>query len=393
MDAKEDSIEAMREPGRLKVVMVANTAWYLYHFRLPLLESMRSLGMEVVVAAPSDPWSERFEELGFAFRHVPMNRRGLNPASDVILTGRLAKLYRSERPGYVFHNTIKPVIYGSLAARCAGVPKTVNMIPGLGYVFIGEWLIHRLLRPLVECLYRLALRTSHMVFFQNPDDREYFVRRSLVDPEKTRVTYGSGVDLDYFAFVEPRAVNGGCVFLMVSRLLWDKGIGEYVEAAKSVRRQYPSSRFQLLGRYDSGNPACVDREVVDRWVSDGVLEYLGEQSDVRPALAAADVVVLPSYREGVPRSLLEAMAMGKPIVTTDVPGCRDTVYDGINGLLVPPRDERALAAAMMQLCVDPLGRAMMGRESRKIAVQKFDVRHVIAFILEAMGIPDGSAKK
>ena len=375
--------KAPQRPGK-KLLIAANTSWYLHNFRLPFIRELQTRGIEVVAVAPRDTWSEELERLGVRYIELPMSRRGLNPLVDAGLMRRFLRIFRDERPDFAFHNTIKPVIYGSAAARRAGVRCVVNMIPGLGYVFIGKGAIHRILRPLVKMMYKLALRDSHRVFFQNQDDLDYFVDGGIVERSRATVTLGSGVDLERFYFVEPVLTQPGCVFLFVGRLLWDKGVGEFVDAAKDLKRRHDGLRFLLLGRLDPGNPAGVDVKVVEAWEQKGYVEYLGELPDVRPQIAKADVVVLPSYREGVPKALLEAMAMGKPIITTDAPGCKETVVDGRNGMLVPPRDVDGLIKAMEKMILDPEARVRMGREGREVASERFDVKEVNAILLDSL---------
>ena len=370
----------------MKTLVVSNTAWYLHNFRLPFMRELMQRGVEVVAVAPRDEWVPRLVDAGFRFLELPVPRRGMNPFTDFHMFLRLYQIYRRERPDVVFHNTVKPVIYGSLAARASGVGAVFDMVSGLGYVFTGNTVRHGLLRPLVTRLYRVALRKATKVFFQNVDDRDEFLRLGLLEAEKAVVTSGSGVDLERFRLAAPPAERAFCVVLMSARLLWDKGIGEFVEAARIVRKELPETRFQIVGRLDDGNPTGVDRSLVQEWVREGVIDYLGEVADVRPVLATADIAVLPSYREGTPRSILEAMAMSKPVVTTDAPGCRQTVAPGVNGLLVPIRDAPALARAIRTLVVDPQLRERMGAEGRRRAEALYDVRRVNRSILEAMGI-------
>jgi glycosyltransferase involved in cell wall biosynthesis len=370
----------------VKVVIAANTSWYLQNFSGELIRDPASAGMDVIALAPRDDWSPRLTELGARYVDISMNRRGMNPLADLMLLVRFYRFYSSERPDVVLHNTIKPVIYGSLAARLAGVRKIVNLISGLGFVFIGEGMVQRALRPLVHRLYRRALRGSHKVLFLNPDDRKYFIDHALVSEDKTEVIPGSGVDTTRFPFVGTEANRKGCIFLFVGRILKDKGALEFVEAAKRTKQSSPDAKFQMLGRIDPDNPTHIEESVVRMWVNDGIVEYLGEVNDVRDILGRSDVVVLPSYREGVPKSVLEAMAMGKAIITTDVPGCRETVEHESNGLLVPPRDAGALARAMQYMIANPGKRKEMGKESRKIAEKRFDVRKVNEQIFRAMGL-------
>lgn len=368
---------------RSKILVVANTSFFIQQFESAFLRSLQP-DLEVVAVSPRDELSPKFTDLGVRFVELRMSRRGLNPLRDLALALRLYRIYRRERPDFVFHNTIKPVIYGSIVARWARVKCILNMIPGLGYVFIGNDAKHRYLQRVVKKMYKAALGGAYRVFFQNPDDRDYFVGNSLVPPEKTELTYGLGVDLEHFRYVEPGPNHRGCTFILVGRMLWDKGVGEFVAAATEIKRVLPEARFQLLGKLDHDNPSHITRETISKWERSGVIEYLGEVPDVRPLLGSADVVVLPSYREGVPNALLEAMAVGRPLITTDAPGCREMVVNEVNGLLVPPRQIAPLERAMRYMIDHPERRIEMGREGRKLAAARFDVHRVNAILLGAM---------
>jgi glycosyltransferase involved in cell wall biosynthesis len=332
--------------------------------------------------AAGDGYEHKISELGVPFVPLPVDRRSLNPVADVRLFWTLYRWYRRERPDVVHHFTIKPVIYGSIAARLARVPRIVNTVTGLGYVFTNEavgWL-----RRLVELQYRLALGVAHYTFFQNADDRQLFLHNRIVRDDKAGLLPGSGVDTTHFA---PRPAAGAepagtpVVFLMVARLLRDKGLYEFVEAAGIVKAKYPQAEFQLLGARDDRNPTVVSKVDLDAWQAAGTVAWLGEVSDVRDDIDRADVVVLPSYREGTPRSLLEAASMGKSVIATDVAGCREAVDDGVTGLLVPVRDARALAAAMEALLLDPCARKRMGGAGREKMVRQFEEEQVIAKVL------------
>ncbi|MBI3194421.1 MAG: glycosyltransferase family 4 protein [Ignavibacteriae bacterium] len=338
----------------------------------------------VIAVAPFDEWSHQFEQKGIQYIPLSLNRRSLNPLTDAILFWRLFKIYKKEQPDFIFHNTIKPVIYGTQAARFAGTARILNMIPGLGYVFIGKRMIHRWLRPFVEAMYRMTLRYSYMVFFQNQDDRDYFIKRKLIDAHKILVVPGSGVDPEYFYFVEPIEKKDETIFLFIGRILLDKGVKEFVEAAEVVKKNFPCARFQLLGKIDEGNPSYVSKNTIKTWSHHYGIEYLGELTDVRNIIKDADVVVLPSYREGIPRSILEAMAMGKAIITTDVPGCRETVLHNTNGLLIPPRDLQALVDAMITMLKHQERRIQMGIESRKLVLEHFTVQKVNSLIINTL---------
>ena len=334
--------------------------------------------------AGGDGFEVHLKNLGIVFVPLPVSRRPVDPLSDWLLLWTLFRLYRRERPDVVHHFTIRPVIYGSVAAWIAGVPKIVNSITGLGTVFGDSqkgWL-----RAIVERQYRLALRLSHMTFFQNEDDYRHFLGRGLVKPEKARVVPGSGVNCERFqpqSPIEP-STNGSVTFLLSARLLWEKGIDDFVQAARLVKQAYPATQFQLLGKRDERNPNVIPQEVLDRWEDEKIINWLGEVSDVRPIVAKADIIVLPSYyREGVPRALLEASAMGKPIITTDTVGCRDVVEQGKNGILVPIKDPQALASAMIRLIENPAMRWSMGKAGREKVVKNFNEQVVIDRILES----------
>ena len=366
-----------------KLIMVSRCAWTLYNFRSGLMQALKKEGCTVIGGgAGNDGFRKKVESLGVPFFDLPVDKRGINPSADINLLRALYLWYRKERPDIVHHFTIKPVIYGSIAAKYAGIPKIVNTITGLGYVFTQndkDWL-----RQIVHILYRVALKKSDFTFFQNGDDQRYFLSNRLINSQGTFVLPGSGVDCDYFY---PRSTNGtgdrhGVAFLMLSRLLKDKGLYEFVEAARIVKKTCHDSRFYLLGRRDERNPSVVPKRELNQWQSEGVVKWLGEVEDVRPVIAKADVVVLPSYREGVSRSLLEAAAMEKPLITTDAVGCREIVEHGRTGLLVPARDAEALARAMNRMIVNPDERLRMGKEGRQKVEREFDEKIVLKKVFE-----------
>lgn len=366
----------------MKIIIALNTAWNLVNFRAGLIRALVAQGYEVVAVAPNDEYASRLAELGCRFVALPMDNKGTHPGRDLLLFFRFLNLLRRERPEVFLGYTIKPNVYGSLAAHVLGIP-VVNNIAGLGTAFIrNNWLTR-----LVRLLYKTAFSRSHHVFFQNNDDLQMFVERGLVPADKVSRLPGSGVDLGVFHYVPmPPLENRSFCFLLVARLLWDKGVGEYVEATRMVRRQYPTTTFQLLGFLDVKNPTAVSSVQMDDWVDEGVVEYLGVADDVKPYLAAADCVVLPSYREGVPRSLLEAAAIGRPIVTTDAIGCRDAVDDGVNGLLCCVGDASDLAEKMLRIVeMSPIERELMGNAGRKKMELEFDEKIVIDHYLRVTG--------
>jgi glycosyltransferase involved in cell wall biosynthesis len=367
-----------------KILLVSRCAWTLYNFRAGLMRALKQRGALVIGGgAGGDGFESRIGALGVPFISLPISKKAINPLADARLFCTLYCWYRRQRPDVVHHFTIKPVIYGSLAARLAGVPRVVNTVTGLGFVFTEERLAW--LRRLVEWQYRLALACAHFTFFQNRDDLQLFRARRLISSEKAELLPGSGVDCQFFApaaITEPAPAQP-LTFLMVARLLREKGLEEFVEAARRVKRKFLETRFQLLGGRDERNPTVVPQIDLDRWQAEGVVTWLGEVPDVRMIVGRADVVVLPSYyREGIPRALLEAAAMGKPLITTDTVGCREVVDDGVNGLLVPVKDAEALARAMVCLISNPAMRERMGKAGREKMQREFDERIVVEKTLQ-----------
>lgn len=319
--------------------------------------------------------------MGAAFVPIPVNSSGVSVLQDAVLVGRYYRALRAIRPEAFLGFTAKPNIYGSLAAAAAGVPRIVNNVSGLGTVFIKP----SRLTSLVSFLYRLAFARSSTIFFQNRDDLEQFVEAGIVPREKADLLPGSGIDLDRFTPVAEPRKPGPFRFLLVARLLWDKGVREYVEAARIVRNHYPDARFQLLGAVGADNRTAVPAGEVERWKAEGVVDHLGESDDVREAMGSADCIVLPSYREGLPRSLLEGSAMGKPLIATDVAGCRDVCVDGETGWLCEVRSAESLAGTMMKMLrASAEERAEMGLRARKHVERNFCESRVIAKYLGAL---------
>lgn len=371
----------------MKFLFIASLAESLLNFRWDLIATLQSRGFQVHVAAPDLPVGQatrvHLEASGVTVHNIPMRRTSTNPAADLRTLWALWLLMRRIRPQRVLGYTIKPVIYGSLAAWLAGVPKRFALITGLGYAFLGEGRRVRL-QALVQRLYAAALARVHVVFFQNPDDEALFRQRGILEVgTPSCVVNGSGVDVEDFN-IAPLPL-GQMRFLLIARLLGDKGVREYAQAARRVRAQYPDVRFTLVGWIDD-SPDAIRSEELDGWVADGTLCYLGRLTDVRTAIADASVYVLPSYREGTPRTVLEAMAMGRPVITTDAPGCRETVVDGDNGFLVPVKSVDALESAMLKFIENPPLIARMGARSRQLAEEKYDVHKVNAVMLREMGI-------
>lgn len=352
-------------------------------------------GVEVHAATAPGAHVESLIREGFVFHPVRFQRSGLNPFRDLITVLDLYSLYRRIRPDAVHHVTLKPICYGTLAARLAGVPAVVNAVTGLGYVFIGEETKRRVLRMIGHLMFRISLWGRQVrTVFQNPDDQSYFVSRGLVKLSSSTVIRGAGIDLSRFPPVSESA--GTPVVLVATRLLWDKGIGELVEAAKILKGRRIEVRVQLAGQTDPANPACIPEQVIHQWVQEGLIEWLGYRDDMPGLHAASHIACLPSYREGLPLALLEGAATGRPVVTTDVPGCRETVVHGETGLLVPPRDPLALADALAMLAADASLRRCMGLAGRRLVEEKFSINRVAEETFEVyaslLGSPIGTIK-
>lgn len=379
----------------MKIIVLGNQAKAMSNFWSVLIRHMRKAGHEVVCCAPpGDADAEAvLAAQGARMRHYALDRKGLNPMSDLRTTRELFRLFKEEKPDLLFASTIKPVIYGCMAARAAGVPHIYATITGLGYAFEADTFLKKCVNRLGRLLYRAALSGAEGVFFQNQDDISVF-RQSGILGRNARVltARGTGVDTKRFApsplpdYTADGRLNGAPVFLLVARLLEAKGLPEYAEAARLLKARYPDARFQVLGPPEKGL-GSVSMEQMDAWQKQGCIEYLGETRDVRPYVAAAHVLVLPSWREGTPTSIMEGMSMGRPAVVTDAPGCREVVRNGVNGYLVPLRDPQALAGAMEAFITNPEDIARMGQAGRELALSEFDAEKVAARILEDMRVP------
>lgn len=357
------------------LLIVSHHAVDLLKFRKHLIRHLTASGTRVICLAPDFDASSREEliSLGAEPADYRLHRTGMNPLRDLVDLLGLVRILRHLAPDIVFAFSTKPMVYGTMAAWLARVPRRVAMVEGAGYVFTASGqrsdMRRHFLRRVVELLYRSGLRLAHRVIFLNPDDLREFVSRRLVARDQVELLGGIGVDLDVWRQAPP-VIKPIC-FLLVARLLREKGIVEYANAARIIKARHPETRFVLLGGLDS-NPGGLGRAQVQAWVDEGLLEWPG-YVPVKPWLMRASVFVLPSYREGVPLSTQEAMAMGRPVITTDVPGCRETVSDGVNGYLVPPKNAEALAEAMQRFLDNPQRVVTMGQASREIAEARFDV--------------------
>ena len=379
----------------MRFLIIASYPASILKFRGALIAAIQQAGFAIHIAAPEfenyPEVRENLIELGYIVHDIPMQRTGTNPLNDAKTLSALYLLMKKVKPDYMMAYTIKPVIYGSLAAKLAYVPHRFALITGLGYAFQGadeQGYKKSNLQKIMHKLYSVALASTHKVFFQNPDDEALFKSTGILKPTAlTKVVNGSGVDVSEYKAVPFPIINNKPAprFLLIARLLGDKGIREYAQAAKLIKSKHPEVQFDLVGWVDD-NPDAIQQKELDKWIDDGLLKFWGKLHDVQPAIAASSIYVLPSYREGTPRTVLEAMAMGRPIITTDAPGCRETVIDGYNGYLVPVKAVEALAAAMERFIVNPELIIEMGKASRQLVEEKFDVDAVNQSMLEAMGL-------
>lgn len=364
----------------MKIVLFANTEWYLYNFRRSLALALRAQGHEVLLLSPPGPYGEKLRQMGFDWTPAPMERRSLNPLVELRLVWWIRNYLKNSGADVVHGFTIKCAVYGCLAGRLARMKGRVSSVAGLGYVFISNSLRARLLRPVVRTLLRLALDGSNCrLILQNNDDLELFRKSGIVDPDHIRLIKGSGVNCDRFNpdFTRRASDPEEVRMVLPARLLWDKGVAEYVEAARRLKTQFPKARFYLAGAPDPGNPASVSDDDVQAWKNEGAVEVLGHVDDMVALFQRCDVVVLPSYREGLPKGLIEAAACECAMVSTDAPGCREVVADGVNGYLVKVQDVLTLTTALQRLLQDAELRRRMGRMARLSALEEFDERHVV----------------
>lgn len=363
-----------------KIAIVSNVSWNLYNFRLSLMKAMQDEGYEVIAIAAYDEYSQKIIDAGFEFYDININAQGINPFEDIKTMLNFYKLFKEIAPDYVCQYTIKPNIYGSFAAKILNI-KTINNIAGLGNLFIKEGPVTKV----AKFLYKISQSNVDKVFFQNRDDFSFFIDQGIVNPAKCDILPGSGVDTKRFRPTYKEACPT-IRFLHISRMIWEKGIGEYVEAARLIKSKYSNAEFCLLGFLDVENPGAISREQMNQWIEEGVINYLGVSDNVDEVIATADCVVLPSYyREGTPKTLLESASSAKPIITTDNVGCRDVVDDGVNGYLCEPRSAEDLAEKIeMFMDLTPYEREEMGTKSRIKVKREFDESIVINKYLEAL---------
>ncbi|HJT22724.1 MAG TPA: glycosyltransferase family 4 protein [Nitrospira sp.] len=366
---------------RPRLLYLITEDWYFWSHRLDVARAAVTAGFDVAIATRVTDHGERIKEQGFKLFPIRLNRRGANPIAEFLAIVELVMLYRQERPAIVHHVAMKPILYGSLAAWMTGVPRVVNAFAGLGYAFTDPQRGSRILRACLRCALAVLLRLSRsVVIFQNQDDRDLLIGLDVAARERSKIIPGSGVDTNVFDIHPPS--QGEPIVMLASRMLWDKGIGEFVDAARRAKHDGTAARFVLVGRCDGHNPAAIAPSTIQDWVREGAVEWWGHRDDMPSTLTSAAVVVLPSYREGLPKVLLEAAATGKALVATDVPGCRDVVMHGVNGFLVPVRDSAALATAIDSLLLDAPLRTAMGIAGRESVIRRFSVEAVASQFID-----------
>lgn len=368
----------------MKIVVISSFTPSLFWFRIDMMKDFIKHGHTVTALGPdTDPiWKERFETVGIEYNTFFVERNGINPLNDIRTYRELNLLLREEKPDKVFAYQAKTVIYGSLAAKANDITEFYPLIAGLGSIFRGGGIKNKIIKTVMMGQYKVACSLSKKVFFQNNDDKKQFVDNRLVQVEKVHIINGSGVNLDKFTH---ESLPKKPAFLFIGRLIKDKGIIEYLEACKELKKEFPNVRCLLVGPYDS-NPTALSPRELKPYLDQDVVEYFGEQSDVRPYLKLCTTFVLPSYHEGTPKTILEAMAVGRSIITTDAPGCRETVTDGYNGYLVPIKDTKALVGRMKELIENQELNEVMAIRNVKLAKEKYDVKIVNQAIMATMGL-------
>ena len=370
----------------MKIAVLSSCTTSLFWFRVDMMQSFQRAGYEVLAVGDGDEseWADRFAGLGIRYRQIPVQRNGTNPISDLKTMKALNRLLKEEKPDKIFAYQAKTVIYGGIAARLNGIREFYPLIAGVGSVFLGDSPKQKLIRSILVAEYRLGMAKAPKVFFQNRDDLKVFTDHGILPEHKAVMIHGSGVNVEKFT-AAPLPQEPG--FLCISRLIRDKGVVEYLEAARKLHQRRPDVKCVLVGPFDT-NPSAIKPEELQPYIDDGSVEYVGEQKDVQPYLRACTAYVLPSYHEGTPKTVLEAMACGRPAITTDAPGCRETVTDGINGFLVPVKDVDAIVDAMEKILDEPENTAAMAKAARQMAEDVFDVHKVNLKIRQTMGIED-----
>lgn len=365
---------------RPRLLYLITEDWYFWSHRLDLARHAAQAGFDVLIATRVTEHRDRIQREGFKLLPIRLDRRSRNPIAELAAVLELVRLYRRERPTIVHHVALKPIVYGSFAAWWSGVPNVINAFAGLGYVFTDQKRRSGMLGICLQYVYRILLSLNKsVVIFQNREDRDLLIEERVVTLEHTRIIPGSGVDTK--AFDVGPSPSGSPVVMLAARMLWDKGIGDFVEAVRSIKRQEVSARFVLVGRCDEHNPAAIEQAQLEAWVDEGLIEWWQHREDMPSVFSKATIVVLASYREGLPKALLEAAACGKPLIATDVPGCREIVTHGINGFLVPPRNPAALASAIDSLLHNSALRVKMGQAGREAVLRCFSIEKVTAQLI------------
>lgn len=368
----------------MKIAVLSSHTFSLFWFRMDMMIAFIKQGHEVIAVGPEPEvnWKNKFEENGIRYKQIFVERNGINPFKDLRTYKELHNFMKKEKPDKVFAYQAKTVVYGSIAAKMNGITEVYSLIAGLGSVLRGEGLKNKIIKTVMKIEYRAACRASKKVLFQNNDDKNEFLNNGLIQENKTVIINGSGVNLEKF---KPEPLPERPAFLFIGRLIKDKGVMEYLQACKRIKDEYPEVRCLLVGPYDS-NPSALKPNELQPFIERGIVEFFGEQIDVRPYLKQCSTYVLPSYHEGTPKTVLEAMAIGRSIITSDAPGCRETVTDGYNGFLVPIKDIDALVNKMKILVSDSSLNKLMAERSLKLAREKYDVNIVNRSIMQIMGL-------
>lgn len=366
----------------MKIIVMSSHTPSLFWFRMEMMRAFINKGAQVVAIGPEreEDWANRFENTGIRYRYVPVIRNGLNICADIKTYRAIKHIIKEEKPDKIFTYNAKTIVYGALAAKSVSNIQVYSLVAGLGSIFRGKGLKNHIVRTILSVQYKIAFKLSKKVIFQNTDDQNEMIKRHLVTKNKVCIINGSGVNVEKFSVVP---MPSKPAILFIGRLIGDKGVREYLELAKRLKEHNQGVKCLLVGPFDS-NPTAITKQELQPYIDDNVVEYFGEQTDVRPYLEQCSIYVLPSYHEGTPKTVLEAMAMGRPVVTTDAPGCRETVVDGVNGYLVPVKNVDALENAVVKIIQNKDLAYSFSKESRRIAVEKYDVKKVNSDILKIM---------
>lgn len=375
-------LKVLRVCNIMKIIVLSSFTTSLFWFRIDMMKSFLDAGYDVLAVGEGDEseWCDKFAELGIRYRSIPVKRNGTNPLADIKTLLALKKLLAEEKPDKIFSYQAKTVIYGGIAARMCGISEVYPLIAGVGSVFLGSGLKNKIVRSILVAEYKLGLKRAPKVFFQNKDDLAVFASNGIISEENTVLLNGSGVNISKFV---PSPIPEKVSFLCISRLIRDKGVVEYLDAAREIHKRHPEIKCVLVGPFDT-NPSAIKPDELQTYIDDGSIEYVGEQKDVQPYIHNCTAFVLPSYHEGTPKTVLESMACGRPAITTDAPGCRETVTDGVNGYLVPIKDSDAIVEAMEKIISNPEKTSQMAISARKIAEDKYDVNKINKKIKDTM---------